>query len=42
MQIGVFVKHINNIMANSEGPDETARYKPFYLDLDCLQRYEYM
>ena len=26
-------------MANSVYPDETARYEPSHLDLNCLQRY---
>ena len=30
---------INNRMANSGGPDETAHYEPSHLDLHCLQRY---
>ena len=29
---------INNIIANSVDPDETARHEPSHLDLHCLQR----
>ena len=32
---------MNNCMANSVDPDETARYEPSHLDLHCLQRYLY-
>ena len=34
-----FQSKINNRMANSVDPAETAPYKPFHLDLHCLQRY---
>ena len=32
---------INNRIANSVDPDETAHYEPSHLDLHCLQRYLY-
>ena len=32
---------INNRMANSVDPDETARNEPSHLDLHCLQKYLY-
>ena len=38
LQIGVSDR-INNIMANSVDPDETARHEPSHLDLHCLHRY---
>ena len=34
-----FQSKINDKMANSVDPNETARYQPSYLDLHCLQRY---
>ena len=35
------MKKINQRMANSVDPDETARYESSHLDLHCLQRYLY-
>ena len=34
-----FQSQIKNRMANSVGPDETARYEPSHLDLHCLHMY---
>ena len=36
-----FSQKINNRMANSVDPDETARYEPSHLGLQCLQKYLY-
>ena len=36
-----FLSKINNRMANSVDPDETAHYEPSHLGLHCLQRYLY-
>ena len=33
---------INNRMANSVGPDETARHEPSHQDLHCLHMYLYL
>ena len=38
LQIEVWV-NLNNRMANSVNPDETACYEPSHLDLHCLQSY---
>ena len=33
---------IKNRMTNSVDPDETARYEPSHLDIQCLHRYMYL
>ena len=34
-----FQSKINNRVANSVDPDDTAHYVPFHQDLHCLQKY---